>query len=92
MLRETIKEIEKLLILKNSKYGDSFYKSLDKYNEAALIIRLEDKMNRADTLIFQGEKETADERLIDTIADIAGYCLLYLTYKMEKQNVDNKRG
>lgn len=90
-MRETTKEIENLLILKNSKYGDSFYKSLDKYNEAALIIRLEDKMNRADTLIFQGEKETEDERLVDTIADIAGYCLLYLTYKREKKNVDNKR-
>ena len=84
ILKSEVKRIEDLLILKNNKYGDSFYKSLNKNGSKALTVRLEDKINRMENLFDNSDYGTEDESIKDTITDIAGYCILYLTYEKEK--------
>lgn len=85
ILHNTINNIENLLIDKNDRYGDSFYKSLNKHGNKAFEVRLEDKINRMSNLFEKNDTASdTDESLIDTITDIAGYCILYLTYKKEK--------
>lgn len=85
ILHNTINNIENLLIDKNDRYGDSFYKSLNKHGNKAFEVRLEDKINRMSNLFEKNDTASdTDEGLIDTITDIAGYCILYLTYKKEK--------
>lgn len=91
ILKTEIKRIEDLLILKNNKYGDSFYKSLDKNGSKALTIRLEDKINRMENLFDNSDWGTEDESVLDTITDIAGYCILYLTYKKEDAERNNNK-
>lgn len=87
ILHNTINNIENLLIDKNDRYGDSFYKSLNKHGNKAFEVRLEDKINRMNNLFEKNDTASdTDESLIDTITDIAGYCILYLTYKKEKGN------
>lgn len=84
-LSDSVENLKLLLKRKNERYGDSFYKSLDKYGDSAFYIRLEDKINRMENLFKDGKDliDDSDESLIDTIIDIAGYCMLYITYKKE---------
>lgn len=84
VLRGECERVNRLLNTKNDKYGDSFYKSLDKHGNSAFLVRLEDKFCRMENLIKTGDKGTADESLEDTITDMAGYCLLYLAYRIER--------
>lgn len=85
VLSKQCDRVNRLLETKNDKYVDSFYKSLDKHGDMAFVVRLEDKFTRMENLIKTGDEGSADESLEDTITDIAGYCLLYLTYKTEKR-------
>lgn len=71
------KELQELLQQKNKMYGDSFFKTLDEYGEVLICVRLEDKLNRLKQIILKGEKtDKTDERLIDTLQDLAGYAIL----------------
>lgn len=70
-------EIKELLITKNKMYGNSFFKTLNEYGNSLICVRIEDKLNRLKQIILKGKKdERTDERLIDTIKDLAGYAIL----------------
>ena len=77
-------KIKEVLLTKNKDYGDSFTKTLGKYGDVALMLRLEDKFNRLDSIFRKKEVLVEDEGFNDTVLDLAGYCLLYLATK-EKQ-------
>ena len=83
-LKSECETLRGLLELKNDKYGDSFYKSLDKHGNSAFLVRAEDKMARMENLFKMNDNGTDDESLEDTVRDLAGYCVLYLTYKKER--------
>lgn len=77
------------LIEKNKMYGDSFFKTLDEYGNVLMCVRIEDKLNRLKEIILRGAKDgKTDERLIDTVMDIAGYAVLSKIYlkRLEKNN------
>ncbi len=64
---------------KNAKYGNSFYDNLKDYGFLTLLIRLVEKTNRLEELIYRYEelKETDDdESILDTLMDISNYCLM----------------
>ena len=67
-------------ILKNKKYGNSFEISLDKYGIIAALTRISDKFNRIENLILTQDKGTVDESVIDTLLDMANYCVMTATY------------
>lgn len=74
------------LISKNKDYGNSFENTLNKYGDTALMLRLEDKFNRLESLFTNKESLVKDENFEDTIMDLAGYCLLYLAVKNKGVN------
>lgn len=87
MIDEECENLKLLLKSKNTSYGDSFFKTLEKYGSSALCIRMEDKINRISTLSKKSEKLTSrsqiindDERLGDTLLDLAGYAILTKIY------------
>ena len=63
---------------KNTAYGDSFGKQFAKYGPISVLIRLGDKFSRTEALILGAENKVDDERLEDTISDLACYCLMTL--------------
>lgn len=64
---------------KNTDYGDS-YSQLRKRYPNFICMRLFDKLNRLDRVIQPGyECEVEDEKVEDTLMDIAVYCLMELT-------------
>ena len=74
-------KIKGTLIEKNKMYGDSFFKTLEEYGDSLICLRLEDKLNRLKQIILKGiSDKKSDERLVDTLTDIAGYSILSLVY------------
>ena len=63
---------------KNSDYGDSFSQLRKRYPNF-VCMRLFDKLNRLDTIIQPGyECKVSDEKIEDTLMDIANYALMEL--------------
>lgn len=61
---------------KNADYGDSTTQTYKEFGLTSYAIRLNDKLNRIKSFCKKGELEVKDERIIDTLMDMASYCLL----------------
>lgn len=72
---------------KNSKYGDSFEVSVQKYGLIAALTRISDKFNRFEQLIMTRSNGTSDESLMDTCLDAANY---FLMTAMELENISEE--
>lgn len=62
-------------VRKNSDYGDSFSKMFEKFGLLSSFIRLNDKLNRVESLMNK-EQQVPDESVEDTLLDMANYCIL----------------
>lgn len=69
---------------KNSKYGDSFGISVQKYGLVSALTRISDKFNRFEQLILTRSNGTSDESLMDTCLDAANY---FIMTAMELENI-----
>jgi len=72
---EIVTGIHDLYIAKNADYGDSFSKVRNKFPNA-ILIRLNDKLSRLETLMTGATQQVIDESIDDTLSDLAGYCIL----------------
>lgn len=75
VFKEATASMAKTFEEKNHDYGNSFFASLDKRGLVAALVRMEDKMNRLDSLSEQ-EAQVKDESLIDTLLDLANYSIM----------------
>jgi len=72
-------EMHALYERKNADYGDSFSQLRKRYPNF-VCMRLFDKLNRLDTIIQPGyECKVSDEKIEDTLMDIANYAIMELT-------------
>lgn len=69
-------ELIKLYELKNKAYGNSFSTSVQAYGLIAALTRISDKFRRLENLILHPSTEVGDERIADTLRDLASYCLM----------------
>ena len=79
-------ELKDTYIKKNHDYGNSFDKSIDKFGLTAAVVRMNDKMERLNSLLNKDAK--VDESIRDTVMDLANYCIMtamYLDNKKEKK-------
>lgn len=76
---------------KNHDYGDSFGKSYKKYGISATMVRIEDKWNRLDNLINNGQNTyVPDESVSDTLLDLANYAIMtYMELNIASQNKES---
>lgn len=72
------KEMAELYDAKNWDYGDSFGKSFQEWGMPMACIRLTDKLNRLCALAKSGEQRVQDERIEDTLRDLANYSIMTL--------------
>lgn len=70
---------------KNADYGDSFNISLDKYGIIAALTRISDKFNRIENLILNQNKKVEDEKIEDTLIDLANYAMMTVLW-IKKNN------
>ena len=64
---------------KNHDYGDSFNKSLDKFGLIASVVRMNDKMERIESLMNK-EALVKDESIKDTLLDLANYSIMTIVW------------
>lgn len=69
-------EVKTLLQQKNSAYGTSVNETFEDYGLMAYAIRIQDKVNRLRTLIKNPDISEDDEKVEDTLRDLAGYSIL----------------
>lgn len=85
-INEQCTNLKNILLTKNKMYGNSFFKTIDEYGQILICVRIEDKLNRLKQIILKGENDKqTDERLADTILDIAGYAILSKVYLSRKK-------
>jgi hypothetical protein len=81
---EQMKEIQKqgyeLFVKKNIDYGDSFAK----YGIIGVLMRIEDKIQRAMTITNNGVNLVNDEGIKDTLLDLHNYAAMALMLLNEK--------
>lgn len=74
--KELIDYLHNLYIAKNNDYGNSVHETYEKYGLTSFLVRLEDKLNRARALNNKKEQLVNDEKLEDTLLDLANYAIL----------------
>lgn len=82
-------DIALLLEKKDSVYGDSVKKTYNEWGILSFIIRMEDKINRIKQIVKNPQIDTNDEKLEDSIKDLAGYCILASSQLREKEKEEN---
>ena len=79
-MKELTAQIADTYRRKNADYGDSFGISVRKYGIIAALTRMSDKWNRLENLILtrgtNANGYVADESVLDTLCDMATYCLM----------------
>lgn len=79
------------LIKKNRDYGDSFGTTFKELGPITGLTRFLDKVNRIKTLTKEaGKHEVADESLLDTWKDAAGYAILNYINLLSSKEVTDK--
>ena len=73
--RAILEEMAQTYERKNHDYGNSFDDSLDKHGLTAAVVRMEDKLNRLNSLKDK-EAKVVGESLMDTLTDLANYAIM----------------
>lgn len=74
--QEFLDKLHNLYVTKNRDYGDSVHRTYEKYGMTSYLVRIEDKINRVQSLTENGIQRVNDEKLQDTLLDAANYLIL----------------
>lgn len=74
--QEFLDKLHNLYVTKNRDYGDSVHRTYEKYGMTSYLVRIEDKINRVQSLTKSGIQRVNDEKLQDTLLDAANYLIL----------------
>lgn len=77
--RVAIRAIE-LYARKNKDYGNSFNKAMKDLGSSYAVGRLYDKINRIISITRNNSIAVADEKLDDTLIDLANYSMMWIAY------------
>lgn len=72
---EIVAQMHDVYVAKNHDYGNSVHDTYEKYGLVSFLVRMEDKINRLRTLSNK-KNEVLDEKLEDTLQDLANYAIL----------------
>ena len=75
--KQITNEMVNLYERKNSDYGNSIHDTYMKYGAVSYLVRMEDKINRVRSLT-QNNNQKVDEKIKDTLVDLANYSILML--------------
>ena len=81
-----LNNLEETYEAKNNDYGNSVADTYGKFGDLSFLVRITDKYNRLMTLCDPNapEQKVQDEKIEDTILDLANYCLLWLVEREYK--------
>ena len=83
--KELCDRIHATCVAKNHDYGNSASELYKKFGLISYVVRMNDKINRINKLLYNKAK-VDDEKITDTILDLANYCLLAVSdMELEKE-------
>lgn len=82
-------ELRNLYDSKNMDYNDSFGQSFRKWGLPMSCIRLGDKLNRLDSFAMGKDIHVTDEKVEDTLMDMANYAIMTLIELKMAKNKEN---
>lgn len=85
---KVVEQMTELYKKKNADYGDGITKNLNSYKIAfpSYLFRIKEKAERCLTLNEKGEAQVKDEKLTDTLLDIANYAVILVAWLKSKEN------
>lgn len=81
-------ELADLYRRKNHDYGDSFSRTFRNLGIISAVTRISDKFNRLVSLATGTKQMVQDEKIDDTLRDLASYCIMTI---MELQNEKDRK-
>jgi hypothetical protein len=85
---EICERLKSIYTAKNKDYGDSFGEGFKEYGEIMPAIRIDDKLRRFKQLI-KNEPQVKDEAMIDTLLDMANYCIMtVIELENQQENIN----
>lgn len=88
--KQLCKEIHETYIQKDRAYGSSFHDTYRDLGIISAITRMSDKWNRITNLAKNPNVNIGDEPLIDSLKDLANYCLLTVM-ELEQDEKKNEK-
>lgn len=86
-------ELNDMYCKKNRDYGNSVHETYLKYGMTSFLVRMEDKLNRIKTLTEGGKQYVNDEKVEDSLKDLANYAILALMeYAIEPKKGESENG
>lgn len=87
-IEKVLNEMFELYKKKNADYGNGISKNLDNYKIAfpSYLFRIKEKVKRCLSLQENGEAQVKDEKIIDTLLDIANYAVILVAWLKSKEN------
>lgn len=76
MFQDIVDEMTNIYVDKNHDYGDSVHDTYERYGMTSFLVRMEDKINRIKTLTEGEAIKVKDEKIEDTLKDLANYAIL----------------
>lgn len=83
-------EMKELHAKKDKDYGSAFHKSFEEFGATAGVVRLNDKMERAKSLVKNGKAEVKDDSLLDSLKDLGCYAVMLYVELKNKENGTGK--
>lgn len=87
--KELAEELSIVYQQKNHDYGDSFGKTFKALGLISAVTRITDKYNRLVSLATGHKAQVQDESIIDTLKDMANYCLMTVIELEEQEGNGN---
>lgn len=73
---QVLNEMSEIHTAKNTDYGDSVSKTYAEFGLVSYLVRMSDKLNRAISVNRHGVTHVTDEKLYDTLLDLANYAAM----------------
>jgi hypothetical protein len=79
--------MNEIFAAKRCDYGPSTEETFKRYGAVSMLVRMRDKLNRLDNLLVnQVQRSVYDERVEDTLLDLANYSLIAILELLKAQS------
>lgn len=82
-------EMAALYARKNRDYGDSFTEMFKEWGAMYPVSRMQEKLRRATQILRSGEAQVTEEKVTDTLLDLANYALMTIM-ELKEDNGESK--
>lgn len=82
-------EMAALYARKNKDYGDSFTEMYREWGSMYPMSRMQEKLRRATQILRSGEAQVTEEKVTDTLLDLANYALMTIM-ELKEDNGESK--